>query len=185
MNDKHHLSTSASAPAENLETDANFVTLIAMDGTKCSIKKECAKESELITICMTDEDDDDDNDNEVPLPKVTKEMLDIVIEFLNYHHENPMGEIEKPLKSPNMEKNVPKWYADKVNNMELETLFELINAANYLDIKFLLDLTCATVASMCKGKSPEEIRATFGIENDFTPEEEKQIREENKWAEEK
>ena len=45
---------------------------------------------------------------------------------------------------------------------------------------------------MIKGKSPEEIRNTFNIVNDFTPEEEskvqlftisdRQIREENKWA---
>jgi S-phase kinase-associated protein 1 len=37
---------------------------------------------------------------------------------------------------------------------------------------------------MCKGKTPEEIRVTFNIVNDFTPEEEKQVREENKWTEE-
>lgn len=34
-----------------------------------------------------------------------------------------------------------------------------------------------------KGKSPEEIRKIFNIANDFTPEEEAHIREENKWAE--
>lgn len=36
---------------------------------------------------------------------------------------------------------------------------------------------------MIKGKSPEEIRQTFNIVNDFTPEEEAQIRRENEWAE--
>jgi len=57
-------------------------------------------------------------------------------------------------------------------------------AANYLDIKPLLDLGCAYVASMIKGKTPEQIRQMFNIENDFTPEEEAQIKQENKWAEE-
>jgi hypothetical protein len=55
-------------------------------------------------------------------------------------------------------------------------------AANYLDIKGLLDLTCQTVADMMKGKSVEEIRKIFNITNDFTPEEEEKVRKENQWA---
>ena len=57
-----------------------------------------------------------------------------------------------------------------------------IQAANYLNIKGLLDLTCQTVADMIKGKTPEEIRKTFNIKNDFTPEEEEEVRRENQWA---
>nr|XP_051191014.1 SKP1-like protein 14 [Lolium perenne] len=61
---------------------------------------------------------------------------------------------------------------------------------NYLDIKELLDLTCQTVVYMIKGKgadminrkTPEEIRKTFNIKNDFTKEDDYQIRWENQWA---
>ena len=61
-----------------------------------------------------------------------------------------MPEIEKPLKSEKMNEVVPEWDAKYVD-IEQELLFELILAANYMDIKSLLDLTCAKVASMIKG----------------------------------
>lgn len=47
------------------------------------------------------------------------------------------------------------------------------------------DVGCKTVANMIKGKTPEEIRKLFNIQNDFTPEEEAQIRKENEWAEDR
>ena len=64
-------------------------------------------------------------------------------------------------------------------------ILKCLQAANYLDIKGLLDVTCKTVANMIKGKTPEEIRKTFNIKNDFTAGEEEQVRKENEWCEEK
>lgn len=135
------------------------------------------------TFYLAEDAEDDGNELEFPLPNVKTQVLRKVIEFCEHHLEEPMTEIEKPLKSQNMADVVQKWYADFVD-LEQVLLFELILAANYMDIKPLLDLTCATVASMIKGKTPEEIRATFNITNDFSPEEEAQVREENKWCEE-
>lgn len=60
-------------------------------------------------------------------------------------------------------------------DMEALNVGTLLQAANYLDIKGLLDVTCKTVANMIKGKTPEEIRKTFNIKNDFTEEEEAQV----------
>lgn len=60
-----------------------------------------------------------------------------------------------------------------------------LQAANYLNIQSLLDLTTQTVAELIKGKTPEQIRAEFGIVNDFTPEEEEEIKRDNAWSEDR
>lgn len=67
--------------------------------------------------------------------------------------------------------------------MQQEYLFDLILAANYLDIQPLLDLTCATMATRIKGKKPHEIRQIFNLPNDFTPEDEAALHDENSWYE--
>lgn len=61
-----------------------------------------------------------------------------------------------------------------------DTMVSLILAANYLEIKSLIDLTCKTVADYIKQcTTPQEIHRRFNIKNDFTPEEEKEVRIEN------
>jgi len=155
---------------------------VSKEGDSYQVPIDVAKMSELVKTMLDDENDEGDT-QEIPLPNVKATVLAKVIEFCTHHKTEAMNEIEKPLKSSDMREVVQKWYADFVN-VEQVLLFELILAANYMDIKPLLDLTCATVASMIKGKTPEEIRTTFNIINDFSPEEEAQVREENKWCEE-
>jgi len=158
------------------------VRLVSVEGESYEVPLDVAKMSELVKN-MIDDDQDEDEAQEIPLPNVKSQILAKVIDFLNHYKTEAMTDIEKPLKSANMHEVVQDYYANYVT-VEQDILFELILAANYLDIKPLLDLTCATVASMIKGKTPEEIRKTFNIVNDFTPEEEAQVREENKWCEE-
>ncbi|KAM0945388.1 putative SKP1/BTB/POZ domain superfamily, SKP1 component, dimerization [Dioscorea sansibarensis] len=57
-----------------------------------------------------------------------------------------------------------------------------MQAAHKLEMTKLLDLTCQRVADMMKGKTVEEMRETFNIKNDYTKEEEDEIRRENPWA---
>jgi len=64
-------------------------------------------------------------------------------------------------------------------------IFELILGANYCDYKELIQATAKNIADKIKGKSPEEIRKTFNIKNDFTPEEEEKVRKDNEWCEER
>ncbi|KAI8854037.1 Skp1 family, dimerization domain-containing protein [Chytridium lagenaria] len=96
-----------------------------------------------------------------------KNMLEDVIAYCVHHKDDPPA-------PPEEEKDA--------FDTSRRQLFDIILAANYLDIKSLLDLGCKTVANMIKGKTAEQIREMFNIENDFTPEEEEQIRRENEWA---
>ncbi len=137
--------------------------LIASLGEKFEIPRKTALQSQLVKTMV--EGDKDETD--IPLPNVTSSLLTKICEYLRYHVDKPAKEIEKPLKSSIMEEIVGQWDADFVN-VDQEVLFEIILAANYMDIKPLLDLGCAKVASMIKGKTPEQIRKTFNIDNDFT-----------------
>ncbi|MCI28061.1 SKP1-like protein 1B-like, partial [Trifolium medium] len=79
------------------------------------------------------------------------------------------------------ENDLMVWDSEFIN-VDKAMLFELIRASHYLEIKSLHDLGCSTVADMMRGKSTEEIRKMLHTENDFTPEEEAQVRRENVWA---
>ncbi|TVU19104.1 hypothetical protein EJB05_35237, partial [Eragrostis curvula] len=57
-------------------------------------------------------------------------------------------------------------------------LYHILMAARYLNIRGLLTRTTKAVADIMKDKTADEIRKTFNIENDFTPEEEEQMQRE-------
>ena len=99
---------------------------------------------------------------------------------MTYHYRTPPKEIEKPLRLP-IAQVICSWDNNFVD-VGYERLFQLILAANYMDIKPLLDLTCAKVADSLKNKTPEQIRKQFNIVNDFEPGEEERIRSENRFA---
>ena len=156
-----------------------MVKLTTMDGETVEVEKDIACKSILVKGII----DDSGTDEEIPLQSVKKSILELIIQYCEYIHLNTPPEIEKPLRSNELSGVVNQWYADFVN-LDQEVLFELILAANFMDIKSLLELTTAKVASLIKGKTIPETRKFFNIENDFTPEEEAQIMDENRWAEE-
>ncbi|KAF5207101.1 Skp1-like protein [Thalictrum thalictroides] len=147
------------------------VTLKSSDGEAFEVDEAVAIESQTIKHMIEDECADDG----IPLPNVTSKILAKVIEYCKKHVESPKTE------DRSVDEDLKNWDAEFVK-VDQATLFDLILAANYLNIKSLLDLTCQTVADMIKGKTPEEIRKTFNIKNDFTPEEEEEVRRENQWA---
>ncbi|XP_025243617.1 S-phase kinase-associated protein 1 isoform X1 [Theropithecus gelada] len=150
------------------------IKLQSSDGEIFEVDVEIAKQSVTIKTMLEDLGMDDEGDDDpVPLPNVNAAILKKVIQWCTHHKDDP----PPPEDDENKEKrtdDIPVWDQEFLK-VDQGTLFELILAANYLDIKGLLDVTCKTVANMIKGKTPEEIRKTFNIKNDFTEEEEAQV----------
>ncbi|KAK4429414.1 SKP1-like protein 1A [Sesamum alatum] len=167
----------SSSAAEN---SSRKITLRSSDGEVFEVDEAVAVESQTIKHMI----EDDCADNVIPLPNVTGKILSKVIEYCKRHVDAAAAASkadDKLASTAATDDDLKAFDADFVK-VDQATLFDLILAANYLNIKTLLDLTCQTVADMIKGKTPEEIRKTFNIKNDFTPEEEEEVRRENQWA---
>ncbi|XP_061367721.1 SKP1-like protein 1B isoform X2 [Gastrolobium bilobum] len=115
------------------------ITLKSSDGEAFEVDEAVALESQTIKHMI----EDDCADSGIPLPNVTSKILAKVIEYCKKHVEAANPD-EKP-----SDEDLKTWDADFVK-VDQATLFDLILAANYLNIKSLLDLTCQTVADMIR-----------------------------------
>ncbi|KAI9661905.1 MAG: hypothetical protein M1821_009145 [Bathelium mastoideum] len=163
-----------------MSANSQTIILNSSDGVDIPVDKETATRSVLIKNLL---EDLGDTGEPIPILNVNEAVLKKVLEWCEQHKKDPPATNEDDSDSRKKTTDIDEW-DQKFMQVDQEMLFEIILAANYLDIKALLDVGCKTVANMIKGKSPEEIRKTFNIQNDFTPEEEDQIRRENEWAEE-
>lgn len=163
-----------------MNLDQDMVTIVSQEDEQFQLPRSVAKRSELIKNMI-----DDGDDEVVPLPNITSTDLTFVIDYLYHFADGSTEPTEIPKPLPDAELNfLSEWEKQFLDSLDQYQLFQVILGADYLNIPSLLDLTCAKIASFIKGKTPEEIRQMFNIVNDFTPEEEAQIREENKWIEE-
>ena len=149
------------------------LTLTSSDNQKIQIDSKSAERSHLLKGLIADYNQKDD----IPLPDIKYDILKKVVEYLAHYKEKEPQKIPKPLPSQDLKEVTDEWDVNFINGMDLDSVFDLINAANYMDIAPLLDLACAKIASLMKGKSAAEIRAMFNIECDLTEDELKEYEE--------
>ena len=150
------------------------LTCISSDGEKFIIDEQSAQRSVLLKGVF---EDYKENMEDTQIGDISSPILKKVFEYLQYYKDCEPKELPRPLPSANMADVCSEWDIKFLSELELDSIFDIINAANYLDIKSLLDLSCAKIASEMKGKTAEEIRAKFNIENDLTEEEMKEYEE--------
>jgi len=104
---------------------------------------------------------------QIEIKKVQGNILSLIVQYLKHHNGKKPAEIAKPIRSVKMERIVEdKWDADYINDMSKKTIFQVILGANYMDLPSLLHLGCAKIATLIKGKSPDEIKQILSDDSD-------------------
>jgi len=149
------------------------IRLLSSDDVEFRLPKGAVDKSATIKHML---EDFGDQGEAIPLPNVKGDVLAKIVTYLRHCADHPApppptttteggSNTTTPTSAEDRRELVPSPWEDDFCSVDRVMLFELILAANYLDIKPLLDLTCQRVANMIKGKSPEEIRKEFNIKN--------------------
>lgn len=133
------------------------IVLISKDVHNFEVKRKSACISKLVNASL----DSEEGATELPIPSVSSEILGLIVEYMNHHEGTEPPIIEKPLRYKNMvdvcRDNWDAVFIDRIGE-DRQQLYDLILAANYMDIKSLLHLGCAKVASLIKGEPLEKIK---------------------------
>lgn len=135
---------------------ASTILLQSSDGQVFEAKKGAVLRSVLIAKKLQLRRKSHDNDKDkspVVLDEIDGETLEKVIKYCDRHYEVDF--------SPDDEASVNSLdeFDVGVVNVDQTTFFNLIEAAYYLNIKSLIDLTCGALSKKIKGKNYEEIEA--------------------------
>ena len=150
------------------------VTVAADDGSKRVLADfDVWSQSETIMEMVKDTDPGDT----IPLASVSKDALDKAVEWME-----KMATFKADGTS---DEDKLTWISGYKKTMEaqdqLPLLFATMTAANFMNIKYLLDELCKFVAEMIAQRTPNEIQDYFGIKKDATWEEEQELIATHKW----
>ncbi|CAB3410189.1 unnamed protein product [Caenorhabditis bovis] len=165
--------------AASTSGEQRIIKLESSEGHRFEVTHKVISQSRTVRNLLDALGMDSSNAEEtIPLLNVPTEILRLVLVWCEKHQNDSPSNAKKEADMSDEEK---KW-EEEFFRVEQPILFELVSAANYMDVQSLLDASCKAIAQLIKGKTPEEIRQTFNIKNDLTKEEEEQISLENAWC---
>ena len=153
-----------------MESD-NVRKIKSADGQVFDIEEKCLEMSKVLKGLANDFPNPED---ELPTNEVDGKNLAKIIDYLKHYETEKPKEIPKPLPSGDLKPVISEWDYNFITPLSLEECVELVNAANFLDIIELVNLTSARLASEMLNCTVEEARDKFGIKCDMTEEEVKE-----------
>ena len=135
--------------------------VLSSDKKTIEIGEEVLKYSKTLQHLLEDVGGAKDSATVIPLPNIRGVVVEEIVKFCKYHAEHPLEE-SKYIKGGRVD-DFAAWDKEFTDNLKGDQwlLFETIQAASYLEIKSLLEVTCRTVAGMIKGKSPDQVCDLF------------------------
>ena len=143
-----------------MEISEDLIILISSDLKRIPIKLKAIKRSKFLKNAINDFPGE-----EIPIKTLYSTTLYYIKEYLEYYENKKPKKIIYPLPKKDFKECVEEWDYNFIN-VDIETIYNIMVAANFFDIKSLVDLTAAKIASMIRGKSPKEIRDILKINNE-------------------
>ena len=175
---------------DSVEWSTHVVLVATKDAerkTMFRLSRPAAKLSQFVSAMVDSMDPDAEQILEID--EAEPDVLAIIVAYMEHHANLDTKPLETPLRAHvrelvsdfDREMLYPR-LINPENEKEHENLIRVVHAAHFMGIDLLRQLLCCTIASMVQGKSTEQIRATFHIKNDLTPEQEERIAEEMKYC---
>jgi hypothetical protein len=136
---------------------------------------------DFITLLDLEENNDNGENYEENIPiNVTLQTMKFIEIYLTHHRETNIPIINKPLtilKYLSVIDNISIWDRNFIESLDLQNIYDLVNACNYLGIDSLKALCCAYLTTLLFRK-----RIHFALENPLTLTEHARISTEIKWG---
>ncbi len=174
------MSTSAQANSAQANSVQRLISLRTSEGTIVKVDQQIAEMSGVLKDLIGDLREEVVATQAVPLEKITEPILLKIVEWCEHHRNDPPSP-ENEKEDNYTIREIAPWDREFMKDIEYDLLHEIILAANFLEIKKLLNLSMATLADMIKGKTSQQIRDYFGLVNDFSPAEREEIAKELSW----
>ena len=136
------------------------IILISSESNPVEIKAKAALHSNLIKDFIKDFPE-----NNIPLNSINYKTLLKIKEYLEHYENSEPKEIRQPLPKKDFKNIVDIWDYNFID-LQNETIFEIMLSANFMDIRPLLNLTCAKIASEITGKNELQIKDLFKMGKD-------------------
>ncbi|XP_019869981.2 S-phase kinase-associated protein 1 isoform X2 [Aethina tumida] len=122
--------------------------------------------------------EEDDEPLSVPINTAT---LNKVMEWVTFHKEDPPNPENLEENGPKKSDDICKWDANFVSEIDDVLFFDMMMAANYLNIKDLIEVLLKTLANNLKTRNAAQIREKYNIQNDIGASDAKRYSKEVDW----